>query len=208
MMILIYVLISAVIFYSVAMIKKPVLRISMTTIGLLLLVGAVGLTTLNFNQHWGMKEVTTTQTRAIYSAAPAQSPVKMVIKKELGTKADNYVLVYRDHADDQEAKAHFIPDKDDMNKLVHSSATYRVADVDEATVTTKVTRWRFDSDLAKYLFSFAGMDGSLARQSSVVTVPKEGWTVMTPDEAKAAAKKAAQMQQQMMEQQQAQMAGH
>jgi len=198
MMILIVAVLAIFTFYSFIFVKHSILRDVLGFLGILLLLGAVVLTTINFHSHWGMKQVTTSTTKEIYSAAPATSPIKMVITQELGNKANNYVLVYRDKPTDKAAKAHFVPDKSDMNKLIHSTANYQVKNVDKATVTTKVTRWRWNSELAKLLFGFADADGTLVKQVGVVTVPKQGWVAMTAQEAKAAAKKAAEMQKEMI----------
>ncbi|QIL50380.1 DUF4811 domain-containing protein [Weissella coleopterorum] len=196
MMIFILIILAIFVFYAFVVLKKPMARWIFGFIGIILLMGAVGLTTLNFHQHWGMKQVTTTETKQIYSAGPATSPVKLVLTKQIGTKANNYVMMYRDHEDDKEATAHFVPNKKKMNTFIHSTAKYQVKDTQNATVTLKETRWRWNSDLAKLLFDFAGMDGSLQKKEAIVTVPKNGWQVMTPEEAQAAAKKMALMQQQ------------
>lgn len=196
MMIFILIILAIFVFYAFIVLKKPATRWIFGFIGLVLLIGAVGLTTLNFHQHWGMKKVTTTTTKNIYSAGPAESPVKLVLTKQIGTKADNYVLIYRDHEDDKEASVHFVPNKKQMNTFLHSTAKYQVRDTDQAKVTIKETRWRWDSDLAKLLFDFAGMDGSLQKKEAIVTIPKNGWKAMTPQEAQAMAKKLAAMQQQ------------
>ncbi|AEJ23231.1 membrane protein [Weissella koreensis KACC 15510] len=196
MMIFILIILAIFVFYAFVVLKKPMARLVFGLIGIILLIGAVALTTLNFHQHWGMKKVTTTTTKKIYSAGPAESPVKLVITKQIGTKADDYVFIYRDHENDKEASAHFVPNQKKINSFIHSTAKYQVKDTDQATVTIKETRWRWDSDLAKLLFNFAGMDGILQKKEAIVTVPKNGWKAMTPEEAQATAKKLAAMQKQ------------
>ncbi|MCM0583356.1 DUF4811 domain-containing protein [Weissella diestrammenae] len=185
MMILVMAVLAVFTFYAFIFVKNQIAREVLGFTGVLLLLGAVGLTTLNFNAHWGMKKVTTTQTKNIYSAAPDQLPVKLLITQEIGTKADDYVMVYRDNANDKQAKAHFVPNKSDMNQLIHTIARYEFKAVNQATVTTETTRWRFDSDLSRWLFGFTGIDGSLVKKEHLVTLPKQGWQAMTAKEAQA-----------------------
>ncbi|MBC6498264.1 DUF4811 domain-containing protein [Weissella confusa] len=65
-------------------------------------------------------------------------PIGVLVTKELGTKADNYVLVYADKKD-AKATPHFVPDTKHMVQAVKKSATYREANVSQATVTTTTT---------------------------------------------------------------------
>ena len=79
------------------------------------------------------------------------------------------LLVY---ADERDAKAtpHFVPDTKHMVQAVKKSATYREANVSQATVTTTTTRWEWRNKVFEFLLGFGGEGGTVAKQSSVVTM--------------------------------------
>lgn len=120
-----------------------------TTFSLLAVV-AVILLSLNMSQHFGMEKSVTTTRHEVYSALPAQSPVKAVAVKKIGEQ--NYVLVYKNHQNDQQADKHFVPDTSEVVKAVKRSATYRKADVTTAEVQTKTVIWTYKSDLYRFFF--------------------------------------------------------
>lgn len=190
MVIILLVIFTLLTFITWINIDKAALRITTGTISLLLLLATAILMAFNFNNHYGMEKVTKTTTHEIYSAGGSKMPAGMLMAQALGSKSDNYVLVYADK-EDGKAKPHFTPDQKHIIEAVKKSATYKVADVDKATVTTKTTRWEWRNDFFKLLFAVGGEGHSLAKQTSVVTVPKDTWVVMTPAQAKQVQKQQA-----------------
>lgn len=146
-------------------------------------VALVMLLLVNFDRHYGMEKVTKTETHQIYSAVGDKLPIGVLVTKELGTKADNYVLVYADKKD-AKATPHFVPDTKHMVQAVKKSATYREANVAQATVTTTTTRWEWRNKVFEFLLGFGGEGGTVAKQSSVVTMPKSSWLAVTDKQAK------------------------
>lgn len=72
-----------------------------STVALLLMI--IGITA-NMTHHWGMeKKVVTSDKKEIYSAGSKDSPVNMLIANEMGKNSNNYIMVYKNHSDDQKA---------------------------------------------------------------------------------------------------------
>lgn len=88
-------------------------RIPLGVISGTVFVALVMLLLVNFDRHYGMKKVTRAETQQIYSAVGDKLPIGILVTKELGTKADNYVLVYANEAEDK-ATPHFVPDTKHM----------------------------------------------------------------------------------------------
>lgn len=149
-----------------------------------LLLATVLMLVANFNNHFGMEKVTKTETKTIYSAGGSKVPAGMMIAQALGTKSNNYVMIY---ADKENAKptAHFVPNKKHIVEAVKKTATYKLIDADKATVTTKTTRLEWQNDFFKLMFGFGGEGHSLYKQQTVVKLPKDTWVVMTPAQSKA-----------------------
>lgn len=158
-------------------------RIPLGLISGTVFVALVMLLLVNFDRHYGMEKVTKTETQQIYSAVGDKLPIGVLVTKELGTKADNYVLIYANKADGK-ATPHFVPDTKHMVQAVKKSATYREAEVAKATVKTTTTRWEWQNNIFKFLLGFGGEGGTIAKQSSVVTIPKSSWLVVTESQAK------------------------
>lgn len=158
-------------------------RIPLGVISETVFVALVMLLLVNFDRHYGMKKVTRAETQQIYSAVGDKLPIGILVTKELGTKADNYVLVYANEAEDK-ATPHFVPDTKHMVQAVKKSATYREADVPKATVKTTTTRLEWRNEVFKFLLGFGGEGGTIAKQSSVVTIPKSSWLAVTESQAK------------------------
>lgn len=156
------------------------------------LVAAVSIMTLNFSDHYGMKKETIVETHQIYSAAGDQSPMQIMVAKQLGTKSKHWVMVY---CDSQAVKAstHFVPQKKHIVETVKKQSTLKKANVDHATVKTTTVRWEWKNDTAKFWLNIGDQAGELVSQKSVVTVP-ENWQVLSPSQLKQLKKKMAAQQ--------------
>lgn len=183
MIIIVLAVLTALTYISWFYIKSAPTRIVAGLISFGLLAATVLLLTANMNSHYGMKNVTTTTERTIYSAGDSKSPAGMLITQELGTKSGNYVMIFADR-EDGKAKPHFVPNKKKMVEAVHKTATYKTADVDKATVKTVTTRREWQNDFFKWLLDFGGEGHSLVKQTTTVTVPKNTWVVLSAQQAK------------------------
>ena len=156
------------------------------------LVAAVSIMTLNFSDHYGMKKETIVETHQIYSATGDQSPMQIMVAKQLGTKSKHWVMVYRD-SQAVKASTHFVPQKKHIVETVKKQSTLKKANVDHATVKTTTVRWEWKNDTAKFWLNIGDQAGELVSQKSVVTVP-ENWQVLSPSQLKQLKKKMAAQQ--------------
>ncbi|MDC2829875.1 DUF4811 domain-containing protein [Limosilactobacillus mucosae] len=156
------------------------------------LVAAVSIMTLNFSNHYGMKKETIVETHQIYSAAGDQSPMQIIVAKQLGTKSKHWVMVYRD-SQAVKASTHFVPQKKHIVEMVKKQSTLKKANVDHATVKTTTIRWEWKNDTAKFWLNIGDQASELVSQKSVVTVP-ENWQVLSPSQLKQLKKKMAAQQ--------------
>lgn len=163
--------------------KKASLRYTLGFASLLFLAGSVYLLTDHFVHHTGMKTETVVEKKEIYSAGDTKLPFGVLVYKTIGDKSEHQVLVYRDKTSDKDATAHFIPNKKKINQAIKKSAHYKTSDGDKAYVSTTTKRYTWKSDFDKLMFGFGGEDGELISQKSVVSVPKDTWLTLTPEEA-------------------------
>ncbi|BBE41147.1 DUF4811 domain-containing protein [Streptococcus dysgalactiae] len=159
-------------------------RFLLGTLSLGLLLGSVLYLTNHFVNHTGMSVETKRQTQAIYSAGDSKAPFGLLIYQPVGKTARHQVLIYRDKATDPKPRAHFIPDQKHMSQAIKKEAHYITTDSSKATVTTTTKRYVWKSKLAKAMFGFAGENGQLISQKTVVAIPKETWLAVTKAQAK------------------------
>ena len=183
-------------FYSWLVLKNRTMRAIFGPIFTVLLIGAVWRTTSVCANNTGLTAKTTTTTKGVYSALGSKSPAGVLVQSRLGSKADNYVLVYNDTADAKKPTVHGKPSTKvaDIPNGVKKEMTYKVADVKKATVKVETTRWEWKNAFWRVMFGIGGQGGKLKKQVTTVTVPKNTWVVMTADQSKklqAAQKSAA-----------------
>ena len=188
MIILVLAVVVVLTFATWAFIKKTPVRLTVGYFMFLVLAATVASVTLSFTNHLGMKKVTKVETHEIFSANP-KSPAGMLITQRLGTKANNYVLVYSNSADAKKPSTHGVPDKSDIAEALKKSTTYRKADVEKATAKVTTTRWEWKNGFYRVMFGIGGQGGAIAKQRTMVTVPKDTWVVVTAAQAKELAAK-------------------
>ena len=79
MIILIIALATIAVFISWLLIKKPLLRVSLWLLSLLIFAGSITMLTNHFVHHTGMTIKTTKQTRDIFSAAETGTPFGLLM---------------------------------------------------------------------------------------------------------------------------------
>ncbi|GAO99322.1 DUF4811 domain-containing protein [Fructobacillus ficulneus] len=137
-------------------------------IGAIFTIGAViavALLAANMDSHFGMEKQTVVTTKEVYSVAPAQVPVGMAAVKKIGT--NNFVLVYKDKATDQQGTAHFVPNKNDVVEAVKQSANYTKVTSDKAQVKTTTTKWVYKSNFWRDMFKQDGEDNVIKVQHTL-----------------------------------------
>lgn len=184
-------------FFSFMFIKNSLLRWTAGIITFILLALSVLGLTLHISDNWGMKEVTKTTTRQIFTAGEPSAPYGMMIKAEIGQNTGNYVLVFRNKENQAKPDTNFEPDQKHISEAVKKTATYKLVSGDKAQVVTTTTTRVFSSSLIQTLFGIGGEQNELVKQTSVVEVPRDTWLVLTQAQVEKLTKEAPAMQQQM-----------
>lgn len=159
---------------SLLLIDNRLLRYSLGGLFMLVFMGFVIALSANMYNHYGMSKETTVQRKQIYSAAPANVPMGMLITKKI--ENNHYVMMFKDSADDQKATAHFVPDKKNVLDSLKKSANYQKINSQTAQVVTKTTKWQYNSDLMSWLFKFKDED-RLVKVTHTVEIPNN-WQVV------------------------------
>jgi len=196
MIILLIVLALVLVFCSWMLIKKTSIRWIVGIFSLLLLGGSVFLFTDHVLNHTGMKVKTTKMTEPIYSAGSTEVDYGVLVQQEIGTSSKKYVLVYRKDKEAAKPTAHFTPDFDHPAEMIKTGATYKYTADDQATVTTTVKRYRWDSDFSRVLYGFYGEDGQLISRKVVASVPRKTWLIVTQEQSKQLKAMGQEMKQQ------------
>ncbi|MBM7635668.1 DUF4811 domain-containing protein [Streptococcus saliviloxodontae] len=183
MIVLIISLATILTFVTWMLIDRAIIRVPLGILSLLILAGSIWQLTDHFVNHTGMKITTKTSTKTIYTAGDTSATYGVLITKEIGTDSGNYVLVYRDKTTDTDSSAHFIPDTDNPVEASKVTTNYQLTDSKNATVTTVTKRYTWDSDLAEWLYGFAGEEGEVVSKTITAKVPEKTWLVLTDKQA-------------------------
>lgn len=184
MILFILAILTIVMFGCWILIQHPIIRYVSSFITATLFCLAILMLSLNMKAHWGMVQKTTTsQPVTIYSAGPKDAPMKFLITQQVG-KTDNYVMIFKEDKNDNKPQAHFVPDKDNLVEAVKQRAVYQRKNVSKASYIVKTTRWDYQSDLFRILFKLGDGKDRLVEQETIVTVPKQGWMIVTEKQAK------------------------
>ena len=149
-----------VLFASVMFINQRSVRIVGTLIFGILFVGSTALMTLNYSQHFGMKQETTVTRQAVYSAA---APLPIAVYQPVGTSGQENVLIYKTNQKQKKAT------HTQANEYTTSKMQFTNRSTPELKTTE--TRWRFKNSFYKYLFLWSGIDGTLVRRTNVIEYP-------------------------------------
>ncbi|GLB46131.1 DUF4811 domain-containing protein [Philodulcilactobacillus myokoensis] len=190
MIIYLLIIIAILYFLSWNLIKNRTFHIVASTITSLLLLGAVVLSIMNFNDHYGMHRVNQTKTEQLASVSPSKQ-MKMLIYQPVGTSsaAKKYqVVIYKNH-DDQKKTSHTNPDTSVINHIHQNSS------VKSPKMVTTKTRWEYKSHSAKLMFDLA-QKANTDKTVNDFYVPKN-WLVLSAKQAKALPKIMKQEQSNM-----------
>lgn len=181
-------------FASIMFIHQGLWRTILATVTGIIFVGATLLMTLNYSQHFGMHQVTTTRSQRIYSAS--NSPLPLAIYQRVGTSGKDDVYIY--NTKPKQAQ----PEHTQADEFTHSRVKW-VKSANPRLVTT-TTRWQYDNNFYKLLYAWSGMDGTLVRRTNTLEYPRT-YVLLTTKQAqqlRAKAKSAAGQQAQQAARQQ------
>lgn len=172
-------------FVTIIMIKSKTLRVIASGISVVGLITAVGFMIGNQEWHWGMKqETSTTMSTKVYSALPIATPKNILIYQNVGTNKQHQVLVFRDSKTEKKATAYAKPDDGDILKADKTTATYKLANTTAPKLTVRTTYWVYTSKLMNTVFHYSGNGKKFVSKSTVLTLPKSSWQVMTKRQVK------------------------
>jgi len=170
-MILILLIIFVFVFsWSMIFLPHGVQRTSWNSLSFVIIAGALIMIVLNDNYHWGMHQVTTTQSTELL---PLKSTKAALGVKQLGTGPEQ-VIVYRTAT---------VPKKV-QHTLAATTTTTQLKTGIQANVKIESTRWRYKDQLAKTFFSLGQPDGALVKRHYTFTRPRTWRTVLITTKAK------------------------
>lgn len=197
MIILIIAVFTVLTFYTWLLISKPYLRNILGTLSVVALACSVYMLTDHFVNRTGLDVKSETSSHAIYSAGDKKAPFGVLIAQEIGTKSDRFVLVYRDNPNDEQASAHFAPDKSHPADSIKKVAKVSVSNVDSARIDTTIKKYVWKSELYKILFGFGSEEGQIVSEENIAVIPEKTWLVLSPEQAKEMKEKITELQKNM-----------
>ncbi|WP_047999679.1 DUF4811 domain-containing protein [Lactiplantibacillus herbarum] len=181
-MILIVLFIGIVIFVcGLLFLETKMQRSIVGSIGFIILIASAALMLGNDNWHWGMHQGSTTKTVKIASVSTSKELSVLVYQPIKKAKTER-VYVYT--LKGQSKQRHTPASLKTTNRV-----TYR--NVDQASMATKTTTWRYDNSFWKFLFSWTGTHHELVSRQVTFTLPKD-WVTLSTSQAKWLATTAAQ----------------
>ncbi|TLQ03491.1 DUF4811 domain-containing protein [Pediococcus stilesii] len=167
--------------FAWTMLPSKILKITIGSVLTLALTGATISLTAVLHKHYGMQQITTTSEQKIYSVAGEESPAGILVISKLGKEDSKHLVMVYKNEKTGSAEPHFVPNQKNITNSIKKESSYRQANVKDATLVSKETRWRWKDDQSKRWFDF-GQDGELVKQTNTVTVPKDSWLVLTNNE--------------------------
>lgn len=183
-MILVILVISAIaLLISFVYTSRNSVRLPLTIVFGLLLVGSVVFISKNDNQHYGMVKTTTTKTSKLASVSENKQ-LNLLLYQSVGSADKHRVYVYKQTAS-QKKTQHTKADVKVTNRVKTSQATPKLV--------TKTTRWTYKSNAMKFWFGIAGNDHELISTRNTFYVNAD-WAVLSSSQAKTFSKLMKQQQ--------------
>lgn len=136
-------------------------RVFWATLFGILFVGSTAMMTLNYSQHFGMHQVTTTTTKRIYSAGGS---MPLALYQPVGTSGQDDVYIYKASTSQKNSQ------HTQANEYTHSHIKW--VQRDTPRLVTKETRWRYNNSFFAAMYMWSGMDGTLVKRTNTLEYPK------------------------------------
>lgn len=174
-MILVTLVLGAIAFFVCFVYIKPVIwRTVGTLLALVFLIPSLLMINLNDHDHFGMKKVTTTTTKVIYSADPT-GKMNMMLYQNIGTKGTENTQIYATKKG-QKKPGHTQVNENTFNHVKSTAAS-------TATLTTKETRWVYKNNTTKLWFNVANNNHELIKRTNTFHLPND-WVHLSTTQAK------------------------
>ncbi|WP_125982022.1 DUF4811 domain-containing protein [Loigolactobacillus iwatensis] len=171
-MILVFLTIGILIFSgSMIFLKKSGKRSWINWLSLLLIFISMGAITLNDTAHFGMHEVTSTRKRTLLSSTPA-GKMNLLLYQPLGTNGTEKIYLYRTNSKQT---------KPTPTSTVRTSHTVKKGQ-NEAQVSIATTRWVYQNQLMRALFSITGENNQFQRRHYTFKLTND-WRTLSTTEA-------------------------
>lgn len=170
---------TAVGLYLCSMFMKKGRKVGMAIFAILYILTTAGVTA-NYSHHWGMKKVTTTTSKTIYSAAGSKIPVNLY--QPIGTSGQDNVFIYK--TTPKQKQNHHTQ----ANELTYSNA--KTTTSRQARLVTTETRWQYRNGFYRLLFIGTGINNKLVHRTNTLYYPRE-YVKLTVNQAKQLKKQLA-----------------
>lgn len=175
MIILIMAIFAILAFLANMMLENRSIRLVSTSIMFIGLIISVVAIVLNMHDHYGMKQVTTTDKEQIYTAGSSSQGFGMLLHQAVGTNGKENVYIYKTSSDAK--KTHVA--KPDLK----TTSNQQSISGNKAYKITKTTRWVYKNDTYKLLFGIADNNKTLKHRNTTYQVPST-WVSLTTVQAK------------------------
>lgn len=165
-------------FLSIMFTRSRTSRIVLATITGLIFVGSTTLMTLNYSQHFGMHQVTTTTSQRIY---PVNAKMPLALYQPVGTSGKDNVYIYKTKPSQVK------PTHTQANEYTHSQIKW--TQTGNPRLVTTTTRWSFKNNFYKFLYAWSGMDGTLVKRTNTLEYPRT-YVLLTTKQAQQLQAKA------------------
>lgn len=160
-MMIVLVFASAIAVFLASMFSHRWRSVWLTLAGIVFVL-SVGIVTLNYSHHFGMKKVTTTSSKVIYSATSKQA-LPVILYQPVGTSGKDDVYLYNQQPN-QKQPSHTQASEQTQNQL-------RRVNGDQVRLVTKETHWQYANGWSRLLFAGSGMDNKLVKRVNTFYYP-------------------------------------
>lgn len=161
-MVIILTFLGAIAFFaSMMFVEHKQSRIVLAVITGAIFVLSTTLMTLNYSQHFGMHQVTTTTTKRIYSASNSSMP--LALYQPVGSNGRDDVYIYNSK---QRQKT---PDHTQANE--YTSSKIKWTNNPTPQLITTETRWQYKNNFYKFLYAWSGIDNTLIKRTNLLEYP-------------------------------------
>lgn len=161
-MMIVLVFVSAIAVFLVSMFSHR-LRKLWVALAAIIFIGSTAIVTLNYSHHFGMKKVTTTSSKVIYSATSKQQ-MPIILYQPVGKSGRDDVYLYNE-SPDQKKPSHTAANEQTRNYLHYVNG-------DQVRLVTKETRWQYRNSFDHFLFAGSGMDNKLVKVNNDFYYPR------------------------------------
>ncbi|TYC46360.1 DUF4811 domain-containing protein [Leuconostoc litchii] len=182
MIILIMAIFAILAFLANMMLENRIIRITTTAVMFVgLIISVIGIIA-NMHDHYGMKQVTTTEKKQIYTAGGANQGFGILLYQGIGSNGEENVYIYKHSA---KTTKNYV-----AKPNLKTTSSRQSISGNKAYKITKTTRWVYKNNTYKLLFGIADNNKTVKHRHTTYQVP-ETWVALTTTQAKSLSAKMA-----------------